>query len=252
MTPADVVAALAIPPAAVVNQRVTKKLLIDNGAPTAADKRRITDGVNEVRWVAALKPSTIGIAAYSDATREYLEIAVITARLNTDAKTARIAELIHRAIPYPVLLIATQPDCTTLSAGHKRWSIAESDRVVLDGEVICVDVADDADSPLVVAFGEVLPIASRPHSTLLALYQRWIDAIGALQAAARTGKFIMMDSAADAERRRVALVACATLEANINATRAAATKATQMARRVELNLELQRLQGDLDAALANI
>ena len=252
MTLGDLVAALGIPAAAVVDQKVTKKLLIENAAPTAADKRRITEGVGEVRWVAALKPSTVGIAPYADATREYLEIAVMTARLNPDAKGARLSELIHRAIPYPVLLIASQAGLTSVSVAHKRWSIAEANKVVLDGEPLAVDVADADDSGCSLAFREALAISARRHVNLLALYQWWIDVICALQAAARTGRFEMLTSAEQAGHRRVALAACGTIEANIAATRMAAAKATQVSQRVELNLQLQQLQADLAAALANI
>jgi hypothetical protein len=72
MTPADLIAALDLPAAARVDQRVPKKLLLENGAPTATDKRAIADGVEELIWLAALKPTTIGVAAYRDEAREYL------------------------------------------------------------------------------------------------------------------------------------------------------------------------------------
>ena len=55
-----------------------KKLLLENGAPTAADKRQINDGIEELLWVAALKPTTIGVPEYRDDVREYLEIAVLS------------------------------------------------------------------------------------------------------------------------------------------------------------------------------
>ena len=48
-------------PDARVDQRVPKKLLLEHGAPTAADKRQINDGIEELLWVAALKPTTIGV-----------------------------------------------------------------------------------------------------------------------------------------------------------------------------------------------
>jgi hypothetical protein len=253
MTPGDLVAALAIPTAAVVDQKVTKKLLIENGSPTAADKRRITEGVSEVRWVAALKPSTVGIAPYADATREYVEIAVLTARLNAGAKGPRLSELIHRAIPYPVLLITSEAGCSTsLSVVHKRWSIAETNKVVLDGEPLAVEVVDPDDSECGIAFHAALAISARAHANLLVLYQWWIDVICALQAAARTGRFVMLTSAQTADRRRIALAACDAIEAKIATTRMAAAKITQMSQRVELNLQLQQLRADLAAALANI
>ncbi len=83
-----VIAALALPAEARVDQRVPKKLLMEQGAPTAADKRQIQDGIEELRWVAALKPSNIGVPAYRDDVREYLEIAVLSVRLAPNGQGA--------------------------------------------------------------------------------------------------------------------------------------------------------------------
>ena len=96
----DPLAALGLPDEALVDKRVPKSLLIDNGAPTAADRRRIREGIEELRWVAALKPTTIGVAEFRDGTREYLEIAVLNLILRSGAHAARLAELVHRAVPY--------------------------------------------------------------------------------------------------------------------------------------------------------
>ncbi len=105
-----------------MNQRVPKKLLLENGAPTAADKRIINEGIEELLWLAALKPTTIGVPEYRDGVREYVEIAVLRLSLRAAAKTRRLVELVHRAVPYPVLLLTEQADHDAppgLSAAHK-------------------------------------------------------------------------------------------------------------------------------------
>ncbi len=83
----SLIEALDLPAGSRVNQRVPKKLLLENGAPTTADKRIISDGVEELLWLAALKPTTIGVPDYRDDVREYLEIAVLRLTLRAAAKT---------------------------------------------------------------------------------------------------------------------------------------------------------------------
>jgi len=129
---APVINALALPPDARVDQRVPKKLLLEQGAPAAADKRQIQDGIEELFWVAALKPTNIAVPAFRDEVREYLEIAVLTAALRAGAKPTRLIELIHRAIPYPLVLVAAHGDTATLSLAHKRWSQGETGKVVIE------------------------------------------------------------------------------------------------------------------------
>lgn len=89
MTVAAVIQALALPVGALVGQRVPKKLLMEQGAPTAADKRAIQDGIEELFWAAALKPTNVGVPAFRDDARKYLEIAVVTATFRQGAKASR-------------------------------------------------------------------------------------------------------------------------------------------------------------------
>ena len=90
MNSTELLAALDLPPVARVDRRVPKTMLYEHGAPTAADKRRISDGIEQLLWVAALKPTT-GVAEYRDEVREYLEIAVlhVTLRPPRRAESAR-------------------------------------------------------------------------------------------------------------------------------------------------------------------
>jgi hypothetical protein len=252
MNSSDLIAALGLPDGARVDQRVPKKLLVENGAPTAADKRHINEGIEEVHWIAALKPTTIGVPDHCDALREYLEIAVLSLKLRVEAKAARLVELVHRAIPYPVLLVTENTARPGLSAAHKRWSQGEAGKTVLDGEVVSVEWNNDLDTDRWPAFRDALALGKQPRTTLYALYQGWIDTLLALQAARVTGAFAVAANAEHAALRRDALKECARLDAEIARLRATAAKEKQMSRRVELNLELKRVEAAQAAARANL
>ena len=248
----DPIEALALPAGAVINRRVPKTLLIEHGATTAADKRRIRDGVEKIRWLAALKPTTVGVAEFRDATREYLEIAVLTLTFRSSARTVRLTEVVHRAVPYPVLLIARQGDTLTFSLAHKRWSQGEAGKTVLDGEVVAVDVGNGRTDPIAAAFCDSLDLTGRPRASLFALYQDWMDAVQALRVARITGVFSLPDSAAQSADRAAALQAYGRLEVKISKLSAAGAKEKQMTRLAEINLELRRLRADRDAARAKL
>ena len=237
-----IIAALALPPETRVDQRVPKKLLVENGAPTAADKRQINEGIEELLWLAALKPTTIGVPEYRDDVREYLEIAVLSLALRPDAKAGRLVELIHRAIPYPLLLVAEQSDNLTLSLAHKRWSQGEAGKMVLDDAVTLCDLVEHAATA---AFLDSLSLAVQPRSHLLDLYQGWINCLEAFQAAQITGRFAPSNSNEAALARREALVKYDHLVRQITALRAQAEKESQISRRVDLNLEIKRLEDEL-------
>ena len=248
MSTAAVIAALALPAEARVDQRVPKKLLAEQGAPTASDRRQIQEGIEELFWIAALKPSNVGVPAYRDEIREYLEIAVLTANLRPSAKAARLTDLIHRAIPYPVVLVTTQGETQSVSLAHKRFSQSEAGAAVLDGTVarslLGTHPATTSDESLA-SFLESLPLAAQPRVHLCAVYQGWIDRVEALLAARLTGRFVLAATPDAAADRRTALGEYDRIQREIAGLRARAEKETQINRRVDLNLNIGRLEGVL-------
>lgn len=241
----SVIAALDLPTSALVEQRVPKKLLLENGAPTTADKRRISEGVEELFWVAALKPTTAGVPEFRDAVRAYLEIAVIRLTLRPEAKAVRLVELVHRAIPYPLVLVLEQEGRVGVSLAHLRWSQAEVGATVLESAPTLVWL--DPASTHLATFLAALPLTQQPRTELFALYDAWLSLLHALEAATQTGTFVLPRSPEHAAQRRAALAECVALEAELTQLRAAASKEKQLARRVELNLELQRVSAQLAA-----
>jgi hypothetical protein len=246
------ITALGLPASSRVDQRVPKKLLAENGAPTTADKRQINDGIEETLWLAALKPTTVGIPEYRDSIREYLEIAVLHLVLRGSAKVTRLVELIHRAVPYPVLLLTEQGASFSISAAQKRWAQNEAGKTVLDGEVVDVVWSKDGDAAYLTEFGSALALVRQPQVTLAAVYQGWIDTLHALEAARATGVWKLAADPVQLALRRDALRECARLEIETVRLRTAAAKEKQIVRQVELNLELKRTEAAHAAALAKL
>ena len=241
--------ALQLPQQARLEQRIPKKLLLENSTATAADKRLLNDAIEEIHWLAALKPHTIGVPAYHDTTREYLEIAVLTVALRGDltpARQTRLTALVHRAIPYPLFLLLTG-QTLTLSLAHKRRAQNETDKTVLDGEPLSI-TPSSTDTAIKDAFYQSLALGQQPQTSLYALYQGWITCLEALQVAHRSGNYRLANTAEQADARRAALAACARLEEDIRRLRAQADKEKQLARLVAINQELKQLQAKLAAA----
>lgn len=251
MTASEAIAALDIPAAAHVERRVPKTLLVEHGAPTAADRRRINEGIENIVWVAALKPGTVGVAAHRDEFREYLEIAIIRMTLRLDNRVPRLIDLLHRAVPYPVLAVTELQSGLILSLAHKRWSQAAAGKTVLEGEPVSVQAPGDreAHGP---AFAAALALSRQPRASLLTVYEGWVDTFLALEAARRTGRFEVFATAERQNARREALQQCARLEAEVMRLRAAAAREKQLARQVELNLELRRAEAACATVLARL
>jgi hypothetical protein len=205
-----------------------------------------------MQWHAALKPLTIGVPAFQDSDRDYHEIAVVSLTLRRSTNIARLVELTHRAIPYPLVLLIEQGDDISISLVHKRTSLAGNDSIVLDGETLTVNLSKEVSADLLCHFASMLALSGQPHASMYDVYQGWINVEVALQVAAITGT---LEPARDIEhtaRRREALRQCSMIQLEMASVRSAATKTKQIARRADINLQLQRLQSAYTDARAQL
>lgn len=247
MRPEDVLAALALPDECAVGVRVPKTQLVEHGGFAAADRRRIQEGIDTLRWAAAVRPTQVGIPAHSsaDGTRLVPELQAMTLRLRPGAPAARLGELVHRAIPYPLVLITEQEDGLTVSLALKRVARGRTDKAVLDGEVLSVPVP--APGGPHGEFLRSLALERQPQRDLLAVYQGWMDCTVALRVAATTGEFRPAGSPEETDRRRRALLETGRLETELARLTAAARKERQMARQVRLNARIKAVRAELRA-----
>lgn len=272
--------ALALPPSAQVGQRIAKKLLSEQIAAlkgsTTADTRLATHLLEDLHWVAALKPTTVGLAAWQTDTHDYLEVAVVHATLRpaaaklsttSTAQLSRLVQLIHRVVPYPVVLITTQATPVgvqeQLSLAHKRHTLSTGTAVVLEQLVstpfITQTELQNAIDKIAARAGIHCPTAlfiqylalSHSEATtqrdLYTRYDGWIHSIEALAAAARTGRFALCPTPAQAATRRSALQHCAQLDVHLASLRTQASKASQLAQRATYNLKIADLMAQRQA-----
>jgi hypothetical protein len=164
----------------------------------------------------------------------------------------RLLELIHRAIPYPVLLVASFLDADKtsigLSAAHKRISHNEAGKFVVDEVLATSAIAlDTLPTPSTQAFLAALSLSSQPSRDLFAMYQGWIDCIVGLEAAEIAGRFVLPTTPEQTQQIREFMRQRSLLLNELYALRAQARKEKQMNRLVELNMSIKRLESQLVA-----
>ena len=245
----DLFDAFEIPDACIIDRRIPKKRLIEE-APTAADRMRISDGVERIQWRAVLKPETTGIAGFKDQVRTVEELTVLQLELRSDRQGDRIAELVHRAIPYLVVLITQHEHNVSVSLADKRWSLAEKSKMVLEDDFLQADIPSDGSHEHIDEMVSHLALTQQPQSSLYAVYRGWMDTLVAFLAVAYTDRFSLSESPEHAEHRRHALKRVKMLDIEIASIQRTAGKERQVAKRAELNLRLQELRLERSAQLA--
>lgn len=231
----SVLQALNLPPESMVSMRVAKKILAEQAGFAAGDRRSLQDGIESCVWIAALKPENIAVPAYRDEQREYLEIAVLSLELRPGAKAVnRIQELVHRVIPYPVLLIAQTDSGVMLSVGHKRASLGEKNTVVLESLV----QAQAKEEALLSA----MAVSRQSKKNLFAFYQGWLACIQAAKVVGISGQYAPALTLKGQEEQRGVLEEYERLEVEIAGLAAQAKREKQVAKLVALNERIALLR----------
>lgn len=243
-------AQLELPETSLLDKRIAKKLLLEHSSLTSADKKTLSNDVAKLTWTYSLKADRVQVLPYEDADREYLEVALIEADLSQRGRAPRIAELIQRAIPYPVLLILVQGAGFCVSTAHKRFSRAEQGAIVAD-EVQCTPWIEPPLSAIDRAFCQALALPSLSRVDFYALYRDMVDAVLARRCAELTGSFVV-DPAQPEQERRQQLEQCHALERDIRRLRAALSKEDQFAEKVELNTRIKALEDRLARAKTDL
>ncbi len=204
------------------------------------------ENLDSLIWTHSLKPNNSGLPAFKDTRCDYSEIAILQATLRSRQNCSRLIELIHRSIPYPVVLVTIDERGSHLSLAPKRASEAEAGQVVIEDRVESTGFLDSAASrQLVGPFLQSLSLDKQPATDLKALYLGWLRCILSFLAAELTGR-LAPDSLSPQEVRE-ALDARKSIETEMTALRSQAKRATQISRQVELNLQIKELEKALES-----
>ena len=246
ITAEALIAAFDLPPG-LPSRRVPKATFADH-LPTTTDKRLMESKLARLDWIAAINPQTSGIAAGAVDGLEIKTINLLLARTRGPLPT-RLNEIVHRAIPQPVLLVHADEATgapASLSLAKKRAAEREVGRVVVTDMHDTGSLAEADES-----FLRSLAVARLPSRDLAALYGGVIERTEALAAARAAGRaFRLAASSGEQDTWREALANCQSLQADIATLSAAMRKATRLAVRVERGEEVQRLRSLRIAALA--
>ncbi|ALZ82494.1 hypothetical protein AhyD4_23040 (plasmid) [Aeromonas hydrophila] len=283
---------MALPDSAYLGTRLTKKMLIDsaarNGNPlTAQEKQLISDVIQSVEWRYTLKPDTINIAPLVTEQVEYPEIAIVHLLLKPQhevsdkalfASFTKLAKLLHKLIPYPLLLVAEHNGAVALSLADKRINQADKTKLVIE-HCYCTPwfALNTANNPNRLTANQqafLLDFSLKNASSIhyYALYQDLIAMLIALETSQVTGCYqaksqvirhlvsrlvgdgqssahlgnVMpggVDAADKSNSEKTALLKqLESTEAELNAIRNKLKKETQMNNKMRLNVEARKLK----------
>lgn len=223
---------LNIPNSCLIGNTIYKKFFYNNADFSSSDKALFTDAINKITWLYCLKPETININTFKDEVRDYPEIEVIEVLLNKEQKIKRIAEIIMRAIPYPMLLIFKLKGKILFNVAHQRINQSDPSKNTIE-EFIATGWIDD-DSDLFTR----LNIKEMRFTNFYALYSDIVDAISIYNLSTIIPA---KDNITGREARELSSKIL-DIEQEIISLRSRLKKEIQFNRKMELNVEIKKLE----------
>lgn len=221
-----------IPQLCAVKNTIFKKLFYENAELSPADKSLFTDVINKITWIYCLKPENINIQPYEDEVREYVEIEFIEVEISQDKRLNRIAEIIMRTIPYPMVLFFRLQEKLKFFVAHQKNNLNDSSKNTLE-EIISTDLVDNNSELL-----KKLNIPKMSFSNFYNLYTDIVDAICIYNASA----LISSDTNISGEEARRLTSEIEELEKEMAMLKSRLKNESQFNKKMELNMEIKKMR----------
>lgn len=225
---------LNIPKSCKLGSTIFKKLFYEKAELSTMDKNIFVESINKITWVYCLRSDNTNILPFKDNIRDYPEIEVIEVELIIEDKLNRIAEIIMRAIPYPMVLIFKLNDKFKFYVAHQKINQNDSSKNTIE-ELINTEWLDKA-SPLFT----MLDIKQMNLTNFYTLYSDIIDVISIFNASVILSTNVNLTG----EEARQVTSKIEAIEHDISSLRGKFKKETQFNRRMELNIQIKKLENE--------
>jgi len=225
---------LNFPEKAYIGSTIFKKAFIENSDLTPADKKFFNDKVERITWEYSLKPENCFIKGYKDDIREYYEVEVIIVKIKEDTHIQRLAEIIMRKIPYPMVLVIQNNEKVQLWTAHQRTNKADISKNVLE-ELIETPWIDETTAIHILDYEQLGKL------NMFQFYTALVDIISIFRLTGEIKKETLTGEVARSEFRRRKEI-----DEKIEILRNEIKHETQFSRKIELNIQIKQLEQERD------
>lgn len=213
-----------------INNTIFKKHFYDNFNLSSGDKNIFIKNIEKIQWLYCLKPDNFYVRAYKDEIREYPEIEIIEVILVEDKKLNRIAEIIMRAIPYPIVILFLFKDKIQICVAHQRTNQNDETKNIIE-DFIFTKWLDFDD-----LIFDKLDFSKMNLNNFYSLYSNVVDEICIYNAKRVTDKALTGEEAREITER------LKQIDKEIELLNSRMSKETQFNKRVEIGLKLRELE----------
>ena len=229
------------PASCLIEQRIAKVLFSENGPLTPGDRKTFRSDIEEIFCSYILDDNHgVMLNSYTDTEHDFSCLAQIDVVLRKPGKAVRVAELCHRAMPYPLIVILHDGDKLWFSMAEKRFSRDGKEQVVLEQQSDTGWISDR----FLQAFAEAADFGKFRKNSYLELYRHYAELLDVLKTAEITGTF--QQSSISPEERRKLLAELHQLQNQLAELKAKAKKEAELSLLVEINMQAKAIESAIN------
>lgn len=236
---------LSIPLSCKIGRKLFKKQFTENFSLNATEKKIISEDIDNITLEYLLNKDKINIAPFNDEENDYSELAFIRVELLNINRLKKLANIIQY-IPYPLIVVYADKNRICINISSKRINKNDSSKLVVEESYFTQWIDLDNSNKLEEDFLESLEIKNHPFTNFLAFYNSYLDKLIAFNASQYSG------SLTQSVNTKELLQEIQALESDINDIISKIKKETDIRTKVNLNIELKKLNvkvNDLKAQL---
>ncbi|MCL4281299.1 MAG: DUF4391 domain-containing protein [Flavobacteriales bacterium] len=238
---------LQLPERCLIQKRLTKAFFLKHFSLTAAEKKLLNEGIDQMDWLASIRAAQV--PAFTSDTYSYEEVQVFAVQLRlerVERTGTKVADLVQKYVPYPVLLFVYDRENYLVNASTKRINQNDASKRTLEASVNTPVLSLLYADAVAQAFHQALRFAQLDKTDLRTLYGGYMQAVVQCRAAAQTGVFRDRPAVRSAEDLAT-LQRIDALEAEIKVLRAKATKDLPLREQVAVNTDIQQRRAEQEA-----
>ena len=237
-----------IPPECKVGSYIPKKQIFELADLKSRDKAIFTDNIKKIYWCYSLKEENIRISSFKDKERSYEEVEIIKVILKKDleiGKIERIADIILRTFPYPMVLIFEIENEILLAISHIKEHKSDFSKITLEGLILTkwIDLSDldEIDKKLF----DSLNVKNLSYSHFYKFYSDIVDNINIYNGSKLVGRDLSVSSKLTPDEIKAFQEDIDKMNKEIELKRNQIKKETQFNKQVEINIEIKKIEEEI-------
>ncbi len=230
---------LNIPLTCKINRKLFKKQFIENFSLNANEKKIISEDVENITLEYLLNKDKINIAPFNDEENDYSEIAFIRVELLSIKRLKKLSNIIQY-IPYPLIVVFADENNICVNISPKRINKNDNSKLVVEESYFTQWINLDNSGKIEQEFLESLEIKNHPFTNFFEFYNSYINLVLAFNASQYSGALVQ------SEDTKELLSEIQEVEASISETVSKIKKETDIRDKVNLNIELKKLNEKLE------